>query len=147
MDVYFAKTTDSLVPVDDVSLEQLQQYGDGEVIRVKLYKDRNPRHHRLFFALIAAIFENQEKYLSKDALRWAITIQAGWVDEIQLAGDRVTLKPKSIAWGKMDQHEFKDYYAAALKAVPELLPQFEGVDIESMLIAGDIGAARQPYEF
>lgn len=137
VDTYFAKTPDSLIPVDDFSREAMQQYGDGEIIRIKLFKDRNPRHHRLFFALLACIYANQDKYLSKEALRFAITVQAGWVDEIQLSGDRVALKPKSIAWARMDQHEFRDYYQAAMRAIPELLPQFEGVDIEKMLIGGD----------
>lgn len=136
MDTYFAKTPDSLVPVDEYTTEVLRQYGDGEVIRVKMFKDRNPRHHRLFFGLLRMIFQNQEKYLSQEALRFAVTIQAGWVDEIRLSGDRVALKPKSIAWGKMDQHEFKQYYDAALRAIPELLPQFAGVDIEDMLKSG-----------
>lgn len=146
MDTYFVKTADGLLPVDEHTTEVMQEYGDGEVIRVKLFKDRNPGHHRLFFALIRAIFLNQEKYLSADALRFAITIQAGWVDEIKLTGDSVALRPKSIAWGKMDQHEFKDYYAAALKAIPELLPQFEGVDIEGMLIAGEVPVPAEPRE-
>lgn len=115
----------------------MHEYGDGEVIRVKLMKDRNPRHHRLFFALLRMVFKNQEKYLSQEALRFAVTIQAGWVDEIKLSGDKVALRPKSIAWGRMDQLEFKDYFAAALRAIPELLPQFDGVDLEQELKGGD----------
>lgn len=122
----------------------MNQYGDGEIVRVRLYKDRNPRHHRLFFALLKCIFFNQEKYISQEALRFAITIQAGWVDEIMLSGDRVALKPKSIAWARMDQHEFKEFYGAALRAIPELLPQFLGVDIEEMLITGGADA---PWSF
>lgn len=143
-DTYFCRTATGLAPVDDMASEALSTYGDGEILRVRLYKDRNPRHHRLFFALLACIFANQEKYLSKEALRFAITVQAGWVDEIQLNGDRVALKPKSIAWAKMDQHEFKQFYDAALRAIPELLPQFDGVDIEEMLITG---GANAPWSF
>lgn len=107
------------------------------MIRVKLMKDRNPRHHRLFFALLHMVFQNQDKYLSQEALRFAVTVQAGWVDEIKLCGDRVALRPKSIAWGKMDQLEFKTYFDAALRAIPELLPQFDGVDLEQELKTGD----------
>jgi hypothetical protein len=123
--------------VDEHTTSVLQQYGDGEVIRVKLMKDRNPRHHRLYFALLALVFKNQEKYLSQEALRFAVTIQAGWVDEISLSGDKVALRPKSIAWGKMDQHEFKEYFDAALKAIPDLLPHLDGVDLEDELRKGE----------
>jgi len=137
VDTFFVKTPVSLRPVDDVSAAVLREYGDGEVIRVKLMKDRNPRHHRLFFALLRMVFINQEKYLSQEALRFAVTIQAGWVDEIKLSGDKIALRPKSIAWGRMDQHEFRDYFDAALKAIPELLPAFAGVDLEQELRIGD----------
>lgn len=133
MDGYFVKTPVSLRPVDDNSTALMHEFGDGELVRVKFFKDRNPGHHRLFFALLQLVYKNQEKYLSLEALRFAVTVQAGWVDEIKLAGDKVALRPKSIAWGKMDQIEFKDYYAAAMKAIPELLPQFDGVDLESEL--------------
>lgn len=138
MDTYFVKTPVSLRPVDDASAAVLKEYGDGEVIRVKLMKDRNPRHHRLFFALLNMVYQNQDKYLSQEALRFAVTIQAGWVDEIRLAGDKVALRPKSIAWGKMDQLEFKNYFDAALRAIPELLPQFDGVDLQGELIQHDV---------
>lgn len=123
--------------MDEHTTEVMHEYGDGEVIRVKLMKDRNPRHHRLFFALLRMVFKNQEKYLSQEALRFAVTIQAGWVDEIRLSGDKVALRPKSIAWGRMDQLEFKSYFDAALRAIPELLPQFDGVDLEQELKGGD----------
>jgi len=55
------------------------------------------------------------------------------VDVIQLDGDRTTLVPQSIAWDKMDDHQFAPLYRAALEAIPRLLPQFEGVDLEREL--------------
>jgi hypothetical protein len=133
-DVYFAKTLGGLAPVDDAAREILGHYGNGEVLRVKIHRDRNPRHHRLFFGLLKLVFDNQERYLSQEALRFAITVQAGYVDEIRLSGDRVALKPKSISFGSMDQAEFKLFYDAALKAIPELLPELKGVDWERELL-------------
>jgi hypothetical protein len=103
-------------------------------VRGAFKKDRNPGHHRKFFGLLRMVFENQEKYLSQEALRFAVTIQAGYVEEIQLDGDRIALKPKSIAWAKMDQTEFDKFYNAALAAIKALLPQFEGVDLDRELI-------------
>lgn len=138
MDHYFVRTLGGLAPVDDASKEALNFYGTGEVLRVKIHKDRNPRHHRLFFGLLNLVFQNQQRYLSQEALRFAITIQAGYVDEIRLSGDRVALKPKSISWGKMDQHEFSLFYQAALKAIPELLPELGTVDWERELLTSGV---------
>jgi hypothetical protein len=137
-DHYFVRTIGGLAPVDDASKEALNFYGTGEVLRVKMHRDRNPRHHRLFFGLLNLVFQNQQRYLSQEALRFAITIQAGYVDEIRLSGDRVALKPKSISWGKMDQHEFSLFYQAALKAIPELLPELGTVDWERELLTSGV---------
>lgn len=132
-DTYFVRTAVSLRPVDDASREAMAAFGEGEIIRVKLWRDRNPAHHRLFFALLNLVYENQDKYASPEALRFAVTCQAGWVDEIRLRGDKVALRPKSLSWGRMGQDEFNQYYQAALRVIPELLPQFEGVDLEGEL--------------
>lgn len=137
-DYYFAKTLGGLAPVDDLAREAIGAYGAGEILRIKLHRDRNPRHHRLFFGLLKLVFDNQDKYLSQEALRFAITVQAGYVDEIRLSKDRVALKPKSISWGSMDQNDFKLFYDAALKAIPELLPSLAHVDWERELLTSGV---------
>jgi hypothetical protein len=133
-DTYLVKTIGGLRPVDDVSKQAFDAYGNGEVIRVKVVRERNPRHHRLFFGLLGLVFENQQKYLSLEALRFAVIIQAGYVDEIRLSGDKVILKPRSLSFGAMDQNEFSLFYAAALLALKELLPELAGVDWERELL-------------
>lgn len=136
-DTYLVKTIGGLRPLDDGSRAVFDSYGNGEIVRVKVVKERNPRHHRLFFALLNLVFQNQQKYLSLEALRFAVTVQAGYVDEITLTGDRVLFRPKSISFGAMDQIEFKKFYDAALQAIKELLPGLADVDWErELLITG-----------
>jgi Protein of unknown function (DUF1367) len=133
-DLYFVKTMGgALKAADGLSEEYLDTLGTGEVIRGRFVKDRNPGHHRKFFGLLNLVFKNQEKYLSQEALRFAVSIQSGYVEEIRLAGDVVAFKPQSISWAKMDQTEFEKFYNAALQAIPRLLPQFEGVDLDREL--------------
>jgi hypothetical protein len=132
-DAYFVKSLGGLAPVDDATHESLAAYGNGEIIRAKLYKDRNPRHHRLFFGLLGLVFRNQDVYLSQEALRFAIMVAAGYVDEVRIGKEKVAMKPKSLSFGSMGQREFEDFYQAALLAIPRLLPQFEGVDLEREL--------------
>lgn len=132
-DVYFARTIGGLAPVDDAAKEALNHYGTGEILRVKLHKDRNPRHHRLFFGLLGLVMRNQDVYLSHEGLRFAIMIKTGYVDEVLIGGGKVALKPKSLSFGSMDQHQFSEFYTAALAAIPLLLPQFEGIDLEREL--------------
>ena len=82
----------------------------------------------------SSVFENQKKYATMEQLRFAITVKAGYVDHIQLEGDRVVLKPKSISFGSMDQTAFKQFYADALIAIKELLPELADVDWERELL-------------
>ena len=138
-DFYMVKTLGGFKPADDRTEDHAKNFGLGEVVRIKFYSSRNIRHHRLFFGLLNLVFANQDKYLSLEGLRFAVTIQAGYVDEIKLAGDKVTLKPKSIAFARMSQVEFNEFYDAALLAIPVLLPQFEGVDLRQELAVNSTG--------
>lgn len=134
-DIYLTKTLGgALKPIDGLGEEYIGSLGAGEIVRATMKKDRIPGHHRKYFGLLRLVFSNQDKYLSQEALRFAVSIQAGYVDQIMLSGDKVALRPKSISWAKMDQSEFNDYYDAALKAIPELLPQFAGIDLDQELL-------------
>jgi hypothetical protein len=134
MDIYLTRTLGgALKPIDGVGEEYLSSLGMGEIVRATFKKDRNPGHHRKYFGLLQLVFKNQEKYLSLEALRFAVAVQSGYVDEIRLSGDRAAFRPKSISWAKMDQDEFEKFYSAALLAIPELLPQFAGTDLDREL--------------
>lgn len=133
-DIYLCRTLGgALKPIDGLGEEYVNSLGTGEIVRATMKKDRIPGHHRKYFGLLRLVFSNQDKYMSQEALRFAVSIQAGYVDQIMLSGDKVALRPKSISWARMDQSEFNDYYNAALKAIPELLPQFAGIDLDREL--------------
>jgi Protein of unknown function (DUF1367) len=134
VDHYLVKTNAGLAAADERTEEALRGLGVGEIVAVKIKRPRNIRHHRLFFALLNAVFENQDKYLSVEGFRFALIIAAGYADEVRLDGDKVVLKPRSLSFGSMGQDEFAEFYAAALAAVPRLLPQYEGVDIEREIL-------------
>ena len=134
-DVYLVKTlSGALRPIDGTGEEYLQSIKTGEVVCGRFSRQRVPGHHRKLFGIIRLVFQNQEKYLSEEGLRKAITIQAGFVESIRLKGDEVRLVPMSLAWDKMDQAKFQEFYDAALLAIPELLPQFFGVNLERELL-------------
>ena len=121
-----------LSPVDDWDREKLSQFAVGEYVRVELKKPRNPRHHRLFFAMLNVVHRNlpeelQEQYPTVERLRKAITFEAGWFDETVGLDGQVFLTPRSIAWENMDQIEFSRYFDEAMQVITtRVLP---GVDV------------------
>jgi hypothetical protein len=133
-EIYLTRTLGgALKPADGTAEEYIASLGIGEVVRARMSKDRNPAHHRKYFGLLRMVFENQDRYLSLEALRFAIAVQSGYVEEIRLSGDAVAFKPKSISWSRMDQTQFNSFYQAALDAIPRLLPQFKDVDLDREL--------------
>ena len=134
MDYYLVKTNAGFAAADERTEQLLKTFGAGEVIAAQIRRPRNIKHHRKFFALLNAIFQNQEKYLSVEAMRFALIIASGYAEEVQLEGDKVAMRPRSLNFASMDQTEFEAFYEAALQAVPRLLPQFDGVDIEREIV-------------
>ena len=89
--------------------------------KVTITKPRNIGRHRMFFALISMVFENQEQYNNTDDLRHEITIAAGYFRVVKdLAGiDRK--RPKSISFASMDDLEFSAYYKSVWDVVARWL--------------------------
>ena len=128
----FRSVAGKLVPVDLDSSRIVASYA-GKAVFVTVTRPRNLQHHRKFFALLNLLWETTscgEIYPSRDALRWAMTMAAGYF-EIVPTKDGPVKVPKSLAFEKMDQTEFNDLYAACIKLVlTEILPHLTETDLE-----------------
>lgn len=107
-----AKNLGSLRPVDEVGEDALQRIGQGELVQVEVKKPRNIFHHRLFWALMTVVWQNldQARYPTVEDLAAAIKIAAGLRTRIELPNGEVGFIPGSIAFHKMDQTEFSEFY-------------------------------------
>lgn len=135
-EIVLCKRITSLIPVDDEGKEALDSIGQGELVRVKVTKARNLKHHRKFFSMLNLVFENQEKYPTVTHLLTAVKIEAGLYDDtpIDVNGKLVYL-PKSISFAKMDQCAFDLFYINAIAACCRLLPHLNAEDIEQEVMA------------
>ena len=132
----FRSVAGKLVPVDQDAVVLCARYSGKEVL-AGVTRPRNLRHLKKFFALINLLWETTvcgEKYPSKEALRWALTMAAGYVEIIPTRnGPREV--PKSIAFENMNQDDFDDLYAACIKLVlTEILPDVTEKDLENELL-------------
>lgn len=136
MDVVMCKRISSLIPVDDEGKEALDGIGQGELIKVKITKARNLKHHKKFFSMLNLVFDNQDKYPTLKHLLTAVKLEAGWYEDeaVDVNGKRSYLV-KSISFAKMDQLEFDDFYMQAIAACCRLLPHLNANDIEQEVIA------------
>ena len=135
-DLILCKRIASLIPVDDEGREALNGLGQGEMVRVRLTKPRNLKHHRKFFSMMQLVFQNQERFPTMDHLLTAVKIEAGLYEGAPIGvNGRLVYIPKSISFARMDQFQFDDFYMRAIAACCRLLPHLNAEDIEQEVIA------------
>ena len=98
----------------------------GDVFEGEFKKPRNSQFHRKFWALLGIVFDNQERYNNIEAMREAITMQAGHYETVTTLKGLVTYKAKSISFSSMDEVEFAAFYEKCIDVCIEHL--MEGTD-------------------
>ena len=117
MEILLLNTSHGLIPIYDDDFDKKKQLKVGESYKCKITKARNIQFHKLYFALINCSWQylneaTQSHYKnSVEQYRKSVEVTAGHCDTVF----NITLKswvdiPKSIAFDKMDELEFKDLY-------------------------------------
>lgn len=125
-----------LAASDDHSITILRGLKDGETVRCKINRPRNPRHHRLAWAMIGLIFKNQERFPTEEAMVDAIKYMTGHFDEIELPNGKRFHKLRSLSWEKMDQTQFKQWFDRFVQVTLEhIIPGLNKADFEREIYA------------
>lgn len=85
-------------------------YRVGDLLRAEFTKGRYPKHHRLVFALLKKVLDNQEGLVSVKQLLTIVKIKLGYCDTILDTSGKVFYVPQSIAFDAMDQGEFSVFW-------------------------------------
>lgn len=128
------KSGDALMAADQDAVEAMRQIPQGAHLTVKVSVPRNIRMHRLLFALLNIVFEAQpepQRFPTTSSLLDAIKLATGYVREVKDLHGRVHIVPDSIAFGRMDQIEFRQWFDAAVCVILDrILPGVEKKDLE-----------------
>lgn len=84
----------------------------GETRELSWKVPRSLKFHRLFFVFLHALFEQQEQFADEEQLRAWLTVGAGYCDFVPGPTGRMVALPKSIAFARMDDDEFRTYVSA-----------------------------------
>lgn len=94
----------------------------GDVVNLEIRRPRNPLQHRLYWQLCRTVAMNHSTLTNEDMVHQAIKILTGHVDIVRIGDDLVQI-PRSIAFDKMDQVEFDEFFERAKNVVAEqILP-------------------------
>jgi hypothetical protein len=123
------RTGMGLMPADQASIEAVNRIPTGAHLTVKLSVPRNIRQHRLLFAMLNTVFEAQREpraFPTVEKLLDAIKMATGHTREVRDLRGNTHMVPDSIAFGRLDQIAFQQWFDAAIKVVLEnILPRVE----------------------
>ena len=115
-----------LIPADDMVLDKMAKFKNGEVYSVDIKRTRNPAFHRKAFAFFGFCFEywcaNQaglgelDEHKQSEVFRNNLTVFAGYYDEFFAIDGSVRVEAKSLSFGSMEQAEFEACYSALINA-------------------------------
>ena len=120
-----------LRPCDEIGETALKRVGQGNIVTCNIKQPRNVQHHRLFFALMSKVFENQQYFSSVEQLVTALKLAIGHTDVIKTKRGTFEI-PKSISFAKMDQPAFDAFYTRAVDFVlAEVIPGLGRKELEA----------------
>ena len=117
-EAFLIKSSGALHPADEAAAELLRGVASGTTLKVKWTRPRSYEQHRLFFALLNKVYENQDAYESREHLRAALLTAVGHCDMVYMphTGAAVAI-PKSIAFHALDQDGFNSIFNACIEKI------------------------------
>jgi hypothetical protein len=117
----FIRRGDGMFPVDDDGRDMVRACAEGRQVMGEFRGARNPRHHRMFFALLKMLVENTEPSLfagDTELARKAILTDCRECDLwVHPKTGEVRVEVRSMAFEKMDQARFTRLFNRALYVI------------------------------
>ena len=92
-------------------LKAVRELEIGELLSFNYCVPRSPKFHRYHFALLKAVFDNQEQFNDENQFRKWTEVGAGHCEFVPGPKGRMVALPKSIAYDALDDEEFADVHA------------------------------------
>jgi TusA-related sulfurtransferase len=136
------RSLSGLMADDEAAAKLLRNLNPGDVVKVDIQKPRSHKNLRRWWALINMIYQNSDQFKSPEQAHDYLKILSGHCSQIvsKTTGE-VYLVADSIAFGRLDEDEFQEVWARAVKAVSEhILPGVSETGLEQEILQ-IIGAA------
>jgi len=122
----FAGRTDEDASAWKKLWSRMFQSEPGQIVTIEVTFPRNLKYHRKFFALLnlgfeawtpATKFKGMDIAKDFDQFRSDVTILAGFYEQAFTLDGTMTLKAKSISFGRMEEPEFEKLYSAVVNVL------------------------------
>lgn len=103
-----------LIPTSQEGRDQIAALKADKEVMVHIHAARNPRHHRMFFALLNKVIEGGAWDGDTDSLIDAVKLATGHVDRFVTRDGQLAYKMKSIKYESMPQDKFNRFFDRAV---------------------------------
>lgn len=90
--------------------KQLTELTPGEMLTISVWFPRNPRLHRLHFAMLNELLQQQEQFEDIDHFRKWLSIGAEHCEFMPGPKGKMIAIPLSISWDELDDAGFQEYH-------------------------------------
>jgi len=119
MNINLIKNADGVfTPATNVDYDIASQIKVGTEYNFKYKKIRNPKLHRMYFALINMLFQNQDLMDNKYAFRKWLEVKAGYYDAV-ITDSGTFFCPKSISYDSLSGDGFNQLFEAVMTVAYE----------------------------
>lgn len=105
----FIRRGNTLVAADDATAEILSALPEGKEIVVPVKASRNPRQHRMFFALLNEVIKAGAWEGDTDSLLYWLKLRNRHVHVMEVNGSTIA-SPRSISFESMPQDKFMRFF-------------------------------------
>ena len=117
---------------DEEAEGALEKWGVGSSVMIEKESKRSQKQHRMYWALITLVLDNQDYFKDKDHLSHYIKLKIGHVDVVQYKGEVIEV-PKSISFSSTKQEEFNSFIDKAIDFIISDEGLWPGIDKDTVL--------------
>jgi len=117
--LYMVRRGSSLIPLDDMAAQEIEALPGKKVIRVRVTAARSVPQHRLYWSMLKLVVQNLDQPTTEKTLHKWIKLRLGVVEPIRLKSGKIIELPGSIAFEKMTQAEFDQFFRQAADLIVE----------------------------
>jgi len=111
-----------LYPVTRYDAEIIETYSNNQLFNIQAVSERSPQHHKLYWSALNNVVKSTKRWATTSHLHDDLKMLCGYYRTvINQANGGVYYVPDSIAFDKMNQSEFKEYFENAMEKLAEAI--------------------------
>lgn len=120
-----------LVPCAPMDSDQLMRFPTAKRLSVRVTQPRSVPQHRLYWSMLTLVADNLDQPITADDLHEWLKLKLGYARPVRQRNGEIVYVARSIAFDKMEQAEFREFFDKAVSMLIEhIIPGLKVADLE-----------------